>query len=134
MTSIQKNPTAIIDSSAWIEYFFGSEKGKRAKAYIESNSGITPVIVIAELSALYASRNWPNWRETFDFIRAKSSIADLTLEIAFSAGLTRSRMRDIHKDASLTDAIICETAKKYEAPVLTCDRHFKGLQPVIFLE
>ncbi len=133
MTLIQKKPATVIDSSAWIEYFIGSEKGKMARPYVEGGGGITPTIVIAELSALYTVRNWPKWNENLNFIKAKSMISELTLDIADVAGLTRSSMRDIHKDASLADAIICETAKKYEVPVLTCDKHFKGLQPVIFL-
>lgn len=134
MISIQKKPETVIDSSAWIEYFTASEKGNKARPFIEHGDVITPSIVVAELSAVYESRQWPTWHEDLNFIRSKSVIIDLTLDIAVAAGVTRQRLREIYKDASLADAIICETAKKYDAPVLTCDRHFEGLQKVIFLK
>ena len=44
---------AVIDSYAWIEYFKGTESGKRAEGYIEAGNCATPTIVLAELSDKY---------------------------------------------------------------------------------
>lgn len=134
MISTKKNYDVVVDSSAWVEYFIGSDRGKQAASYIDHNELITPVVVIAELSALYARRCWPKLNKHMAFIQEKSLVAELTFNIAINAGRTRQYLRDVHKGASLADAIICETAKSFDVPVLTCDKHFEGLQKVIFLK
>lgn len=48
----------VFDSYAWIEYFRGSRKGERVRKYVEDGRGVTPMIVIAELSAKYSMENW----------------------------------------------------------------------------
>lgn len=40
----------VIDSYAWLGHFSGSTAGARAKPSIESSKGMTPTIVVAELS------------------------------------------------------------------------------------
>lgn len=130
----KKNYDIVVDSSAWVEYFIGSDRGKQAASHIDHNELITPAIVIAELSALYTRKGWPKLNEHMAFIQEKSFVSELTFEIAVNAGRTRQYLRDLHKDASLADAIICETAKSFDVPVITCDKHFEGLQKVIFLK
>jgi hypothetical protein len=42
----------VMDSYAWLEYFMGTETGKKAKAIIEcSEEKITPIICLAEVYA-----------------------------------------------------------------------------------
>ena len=43
----------VVDTFAWIEYFNGSEQGKKAKDYIEGEEIATPSIVIAEFTDKY---------------------------------------------------------------------------------
>ena len=117
----------VFDSYAWIEYFRGSKKGEKVKKFVENKKGVTPIIVIAELSAKYHKEGWDFWKSDLQFIIAKSVIFDLTLEIASTAGKTRKDMRKEKPNFGLADAIILETGKIINAPILTGDPHFKGL-------
>lgn len=123
----------VFDSYAWVEYFRGSQKGEIVKEYIENKKGVTPIIVIAELSVKYHKENWKFWDEDLQFIMTKSIIFDLTIEIASKAGETRMKMRKKMPNFGLADAIILETGNKIKAPILTGDPHFKKLPNVIFI-
>ena len=123
----------IFDSYAWIEYFRGSKAGEQVKKFVESKKGVTPIIVIAELSAKYHKEKWEFWEEDLQFILARSVIFDLTLDIASSAGKTKMNMRKERPNFGLSDAIILETGKNINAPILTGDPHFKGLTNTIFI-
>ncbi len=70
---------AVIDSYAWIEYFKGSEHGKRAKKYIESGYCVTPTIVLAELSDKYHREGWKFWEEDLEFVLAKAKIGSVLI-------------------------------------------------------
>ncbi len=129
-----KSNAAIIDTHAWIEYFNGSQKGQTVAPYIEGGHGITPLIVIAELSAYYARENLTSWEEDFRFIEAKTAITALTLEVAKAAGSTRQQMRRERQNFGLIDAIIYELARSLGATLISGDPHFKGLPNVQFLE
>jgi len=123
----------VFDSYAWIEYFRGSKKGKKVKEFVETKKGVTPIIVVAELSAKYHKENWDFWEEDLQFIITKSVVYDLTIDIANDAGKTRMLMRKEQPNFGLADAIIFETGKKLNAPILTGDPHFKGLSQTIFI-
>ena len=129
-----KSDAAVLDTHAWVEYFSGSQKGRIVVPYIEEGHGITPLIVIAELSAYYSRENLASWGEDLRFIESKTAIVELTLEIAKVAGITRQRMRVERQNFGLIDAIIYETAKSLKATVISGDPHFEGLPNVIFLK
>ena len=123
----------VFDSYAWIEYFRGSVKGEKVKEFVENRRGVTPIIVIAELSAKYHKEHWDFWNEDLHFIIAKSVIHDLSLDIANKAGETRMEMRKKIPNFGLADAIILETGAKINAPILTGDPHFKDLPNTLYL-
>jgi predicted nucleic acid-binding protein len=127
------NYKGVLDSYAWIEYFRGSNKGKKVKKYVENKKSYTPVIVVAELSAKYHRENWGFWEEDLQFILAKSIIYELSLDIAVKAGETRNKIRKKKKGFGLADAIIFDTGKVVNAPVITGDPHFNGLDNVIYI-
>jgi predicted nucleic acid-binding protein len=79
----------VIDSFAWIEYFLGAPAGHKAKDFIESDKGITPTIVIAELAEKYRRERLPIAAD-LDFIIAKTRIVPLDTKIAERAGITKS--------------------------------------------
>lgn len=128
------NCDAVIDSYARIEYFKGTESGKRAEGYIEAGNCATPTIVLAELSNKYHREGWSFWEEDLEFILAKTEIIGLSKEIAIKAGQTKMLMRISHPNFGLADAIIYEIAKSKNAPVLTGDEHFKGEESVIYIK
>ncbi|MDI6708766.1 MAG: type II toxin-antitoxin system VapC family toxin [Candidatus Thermoplasmatota archaeon] len=124
---------AVIDSYAWVEYFRGTARGRKAKRYIESGACITPTIVLAELSDKYFREGYKIWERDLNFILAKTTIVELTKDIAVRAGKTKNIQRKNRPDFGMADAIIYETAKQYDTAVLTGDPHFKGLENVIYI-
>mgnify|MGYP001030019613 CR=1 FL=1 len=118
--------TYVIDSFAWFEYFSGSTAGARAKPFIESSRGITPTIVIAELSEKYR-REELAFDEDLNFIISRTRVIPLDTGIAEKAGaLSHERKRKV-KRWGLADSIVLATARKHEAKIVTGDKHFRDL-------
>jgi len=124
---------AVVDSYAWIEYFRGSGKGRKARPIIEGGKTCTPTIVMAELSSKYHRESPEQWAEVYDFIISTSAVVELTLQTATEAGKTRNEMRKHKKGFGMADAIILATARTYGCRVLSGDRHFKGLPEAIYI-
>jgi predicted nucleic acid-binding protein len=89
---------------------------------------------LAELSDKYFREGCKSWDQDLRFILAKSDLAELTKDIAINSGRTKNLIRKTSPDFGLADAIIYETAKQFNASMVTGDRHFKNLENVIFLE
>lgn len=127
----------VIDSFAWIEYFRGSEKAKIIDEYLQYHSIATPTIVLAELSDYYERGKIRDWDRDMLFISSKTTIVDLTKDIAITAGQIKNIVREKYADKKhfgLADAIILATARKLTAKVLTGDIHFKNLKDAVLLE
>ncbi|MDD5163399.1 MAG: type II toxin-antitoxin system VapC family toxin [Candidatus ainarchaeum sp.] len=128
------NSKFVIDTFAWIEYFKGSQKGGKAGEIIKTGNCITPVIVLAELSNIYSREKNSSWEKELAFIVARTTIVDITADIAIRAGKLKTEMRKNHRSKfGLIDAVILATALNASALVLTGDRHFKGLDNVEFI-
>jgi len=116
----------VIDSFAWFEYFSGSTAGARARPFIESSKGMTPTIVIAELSEKYRREDLA-FTEDLDFIVGKTRVVSLDTEIAQKAGvLSHERKRKVRR-WGLADSIVLATARQYKAKIVTGDEHFRDL-------
>ncbi len=121
--------TVTFDSSAWIEYFSGSDLGLSVKEYIDNQEIIyTPSIALLEIKNKYKREN-KKWKSRIDFIYEQSSIIDLDSKIA----LLGADMKIEHGLYSI-DAIIYATSRSIKSKLLTKDGHFKGLKNVIILE
>jgi predicted nucleic acid-binding protein len=119
----------MFDSSAWIEYFSGSELGQIVKSYIDSSDTIyTPVIGLLEIKNKFQREN-KKWKSRIEFICERSLIVDLDSQIALLGA-------DIRHEQGLhtIDALIYASARIIKSELLTKDRHFKKLDGVIILE
>jgi predicted nucleic acid-binding protein len=116
----------VIDSFAWIEYFLGTAAGHNAKEFIESENGITPTIVIAELAEKYRRERLPIAAD-LDFIIAKTRIAPLDIKIAERAGALSHDRKQKVKRWGLADSIVLATSREYGAKLVTGDEHFRDL-------
>jgi predicted nucleic acid-binding protein len=117
---------SIIDSFAWLEYFSGSAAGLKAKPFIENAKGLTPTIVITELSEKYRREKLP-FKPDLDFIAAKTRIIMLDSETAEEAGVLSHYRKRLVKRWGLADSIVLATARKHKAKVITGDEHFRDL-------
>ncbi len=117
----------MIDSSAWIEYLFGTPAGKKAGEIIENpaNQIITPNIVVAEVVSKYL-RLGENPEKAIFAMNAVSAPPLENRGAYVSAGFLHIEMRKNHKRASLADAIIATVAENNNAKIVTKDLHLKG--------
>jgi len=85
----------IIDSYAWIEYFMGTEAGRRVKSIVEGlEEKITPTICLAEVYAKTLKVEGEEMAEAQRvFIKERSALAPLTEEIAVEAARINVEMR-----------------------------------------
>ena len=121
--------TVTFDTSAWIEYFSGSDLGRIVKGYVDGMETIyTPVIDLLEIKTKYIREN-KKWKSRIDFIFERSSIIDINSNIALIAA-------DMKKEFSLysIDAIIYASARTMKSKLLTKDGPFEGLKNVIMLK
>ncbi len=124
----------VFDSFAWMEYFRGTAKGGKVRAYVERGNGATPALVIAELSAKFHREGIPDWPATRDFILSHSALVGLDWPVADRAGETLKELRGKRRNAGLADAIMLETARSLGTPLLTGDEDLRGAGGVLFLE
>ena len=116
------------DSSAWIEYFTGSEKGRVAKEIIDELETIfSPSICLMEIKNKYL-REKRKFKSRIDFICIKSQVVDINKETALEAAEIKNR----HNLYSV-DALIYAVSQRKKSTLLTGDYHFKGLKNVKIL-
>lgn len=122
----------LVDSSAWIEYFEGSEKGEKIDKILRETKVYTISLIISEIVSKF-KRNDNDFNQAFRIINSNSIFFNLTPDIAREAGLLHAEKRKKFKNFGLNDAIILVAAKKIGAKIITCDFHFKDFKEVIYL-
>lgn len=121
--------TFTVDSSAWIEYFAGSNKGKIVKQIIEGKELIiTPSLCIMEIKHKYLLEK-QKFQDRIDFICHNSSIVDIDQETALLA----AEIKNMYKLYTV-DAIVYAVATQQKSTLLTGDAHFKNLENVHFFQ
>lgn len=123
--------TVLIDSWAWIEYFQGSETGRRVRDFLEDDEGlIVSSINISEvyrwILRFYDEKAAEAKREA---IKERFIVVDVDETIAVEAAKIK------HKFGwGLGDSIVYATARQLKAEVLTGYSDFKEREGVILLE
>jgi predicted nucleic acid-binding protein len=120
----------IIDSYAWIEYFMGTEAGRRAKEIIDSETHekLTPSICLAETYAkILRTEDEEKAELRRAFIKARSALVSLTEDLAVETAKTDVAMKRKVNGWGLADSVVLSTARNREGRVVTGDRHFRGL-------
>ena len=113
-----------LDTYAWVEFFNGTEKGKRVKKILKEHACFTSAISLAELSEWIQKENLD--RKFLDSVKKLSSVLPLENEILELAGVIKTQKRKTVKGISLIDAIIISAARHYNLKIVTGDKHFKG--------
>ena len=114
-----------LDSFAWIEYFIGSERGAKARGYIEGYEPLyTPSICLTEIKSRYL-REQKDPTIRLNLITERSLILSIDKEVALLAA-------DIKQEYKLhtIDAIIYAAAQHKNLTLVTGDQHFKNLPNV----
>jgi predicted nucleic acid-binding protein len=120
----------IIDSYAWLEYFMGTELGRRVKEIIDSEADekLTPSICLAETYAkILKTEDEEKAELRRSFIKSRSALVLLTEELAVEAAKVDVSMKRRVQGWGLADSIVLSTARNRNGKVVTGDLHFRGL-------
>lgn len=125
----------IVDSSAWIEYFSGSAKGKRIKEYITKQNTliyITGLIVAEVCTKFLKDAISPN-----DAVIAMEHLTGL-IQFDYHLGMEAAEIfisqRKTKSKFGIADAHILAAARLTGAKVLTCDFDFHGIRDAIVID
>ncbi len=124
----------IIDTYAWVEYFIGSERGKKVKKIVENedNTIITPECCLAEVKG-WCIRESQDFDELYSIIRKISDIQCVLTQDWLDAAGIRSDMRKNMKDFGMMDALIVAQQRRIGCMVVSGDPHFKGRRDVVYV-
>ena len=116
----------VLDSSAWIEFFLGSQAGQRYRPIAaDSVKLLVPTVALYEVHR-YLSRTASNdLREGSLNVMRQARVIDLTDARAIAA----SEAAQKHKLA-MADAIMYSIAQEFNATFWTQDADYKGLPGV----
>jgi len=125
---MKKSLMKAFDSFAWIEYLKGSQRGAKAKEYVESIIPIyTPSICLTEIKSKYL-REGKDPKDRIDFILERTLIIDVDHRIALKAAEIKNELK-LHT----VDALVYAAAQAKGAPLVTGDPDFKNLPNVEIL-
>jgi toxin FitB len=116
----------VVDSSAWLEYFAGTEKAEHYAKIIENPEQL----IVPTLSIYEVFKKILQQRSEHEALQAAAAmqqgkVVDLDVRIAIEAARVSNE-----KQLPLADSVILATAKQYMALVWTQDAHFKGMEGV----
>jgi len=123
----------VIDSYAWVEYFRGTESGKRARPYVEGDSAATSALTLAELREKYLREGWPSFDEDLNFIVSRTAVKAVDSQTSLLAGEINYERKKAKRDWGMADSVILATARTVSAKVVTGDKHFEGLPDAILI-
>ena len=116
-----------LDTYAWIEYFEGSQDGKKIKDIIEGGSKhklFTPSVVLAELSdSIVRGKVKTEWEQLIRFVTLNTHITEINQNMVRESGIIKNSLRKNHPNIGLIDAIVLATARAVNSKLLTGDSH-----------
>jgi len=121
-----------LDTSAVIELFLGTEKGKRVLESIKEEDAFISIITYAEV-AMWCKREGKDfeiWRESVEKI---TSVVDLDPQIAYDAANITFEAKQKDKSFGIIDGIILASARSVNQRLITKDKHFEGFSDVVIL-
>lgn len=123
----------IIDASAWIEFFNGTERGKVVKEKVSVPSCYTPITSLSELSN-WAEREKKDINQIMEIVNKLSTILPLEMDISILAGQINFFRKQANDKWGIMDSFVLATAKIYKQEILTKDHDFKDLPEAKILE
>ncbi|MFH1750255.1 MAG: type II toxin-antitoxin system VapC family toxin [Candidatus Micrarchaeota archaeon] len=125
--------TALLDSSAWLEYFFGSAAGEKVSPVVEGEDTIvlSKINVFEVYSKILKAAGREEAEKFVSFMLKRGFLDELSVDTLKLAGEEKRKF-----GLGMADAIIVATAVKHDAALYTRDQDFKsvaGLLEVIFV-
>lgn len=117
----------LLDSSAWVEFFQGSEKGKEVKSILEQEESFTSIVTFAEIAQWCLRTGREDLMLCVEGVKRMSRILPPTEVISISAGRMNYERKKAGKKWGMIDSIIVATAQAYGLRILTKDYGFRDL-------
>ena len=116
----------ILDSSAWLEYFAGTQNGNIFAEYAEDFENlIVPVICLYEVyKIILKQRDENSAKIAIDFMK-NGFVVDINSEIASKAAKI-----SFQKKLPMADSLIYTVGQLYNAIIITQDDDFKNLDNI----
>jgi len=123
------NPTVLIDTSVWVEYFRGKdhELVESVKDLIRTQRAVMCGVVLSELLAgVRAKKSQDTLSQTLDALE----YAEVSRSTWILAGEMSSRLKQQGIGIPLTDLILASLAIECDSELLTLDSHFDQIPEV----
>ena len=124
----------LIDSSAWIDYFIGSDRGLKLNTllFTETDTFFTIEPCLAEIHA-WSIKHHLDFSVFLSIIRANSELLSLSEQNWIDAGKERYEQRKKQKDFGLIDATLVVKQKEINCKIVSSDVHFRQLKNTVFI-
>ena len=122
----------VLDTSAWIEYFKGTEKGAKVKCILAEEVVGTSVLTLAEM-AKWCVETKSDWDKVIIQIKANSNLIPVEELILIEGGKLYPQLRKIKTKIGLIDVLIYVSTIFHEAELVTSDTDYAGLASVLML-
>ncbi len=124
----------LIDTSAWIEYLEGSEKGQKVNEILkeEKNEIYSIPLIVAEIVSK-VKRKKGNSDSAFTIVTKTARMVELDVLTAKEAGLLHAKEKEKSQSFSLADAIIIKVAQRNNLKIITKDTHFLSFKEAAVL-
>lgn len=124
----------LFDTSAWIEFFQGTERGKKVQESLKIEENFTSIVTFAEVINWCFRNGLENKISSYiKAIKQGSEVIDLDETIVTLAGRLNYERKMIVKDWGMMDSFILATSLVYDLKILTKDLHFKDLSDAVIL-
>lgn len=120
----------ILDTSAWVEFIEGTEKGKVVRSILEREESFTSIVTFSEIAQWCLRTGREDAAATVNEIKRISRILPLTETISTGAGKLNYERKKEGKKWGMIDSMIVATAQIYGLKILTKDYAFRDLAEV----
>ena len=118
----------ILDTSAWIEIFQGTEKSRHVAEVLRKNNCFTSIVTVAETADWCAKKGLQHKTSDYlELIKTGSRLLGLDESISRMAGELNRQRKKAGKKWGMVDSIIVATAQAYGLKILTKDYAFRDL-------
>ncbi|MEK6842982.1 MAG: PIN domain-containing protein [Candidatus Micrarchaeota archaeon] len=121
----------LIDSSAWIEYIKGSERGEKVRGIADSGSVFTIGIILSEVAKWCEIHNIDADANTREILEICTDLLEPSLDAWIDAGKLNAQInrgeKNKNKRIGLVDCIIATTAFENQLRIITLDSHFEKI-------
>ena len=125
----------ILDSSAWLEYFFGTEKGDKIRRHIAQADDFSPItgVTVAEVCKRYL-REGRSADMALTALKAMTTLVPLDYELGLETARIVVQHRKRSPKFSTADAHMVALARRRHAKIITCDTDFIGVPEAIIIK